>query len=343
MTVTVDADLHVPHPRAARSTTADHDHSEVEPCHQQLSRPDAIARERGQILVLFAGGIVALLIIAAARVRRRHDARRASRRAECRRRGRAGGRSLRGHRSGRGRGGGPANRESQRLRRRRPQPDRHHPHSADPRPVCRASRLHRGPDRRHEVVDLRRDHRAVGVACRRHGRRHEPSGPDLPVLDAGAEPDRVQGDPGLRRRRLVQAFANIQSNSNGSDCGSAPIGFSRTGGSTIDVIADDATCRVVGEIQDQGSGPPMTCNKAEDSFALPDPLRNLAAPPKPALARSDEVRRNRDPARDPEELSGRDTGAQRADPRPLQDPGQRWPISPCRGSSIPGCIRAAST
>jgi hypothetical protein len=83
---------------------------------------------------------------------------------------------------------------------------------------------------------------------------------------------------------LIQAFANIQSNSNGSGCGSPPISFSRTGGSTIDVIADDATCRAVGIIQDQGSGPPMSCDKVENSFALPDPLRNLPAPTKPPLA-----------------------------------------------------------
>jgi hypothetical protein len=83
---------------------------------------------------------------------------------------------------------------------------------------------------------------------------------------------------------LIQAFANIQSNSSGADCGTPPYGFSRTGGSTIDVIADDATCRSVGEIQDSGSGPPMTCNKVENSFALPDPLRNLPAPTKPPIA-----------------------------------------------------------
>jgi hypothetical protein len=82
---------------------------------------------------------------------------------------------------------------------------------------------------------------------------------------------------------LIEAYANIQSNSNGSGCGTPPYGFSRTGGSTIDVIADDATCRSVGQIQDQGSGPPMSCNKVENSFALPDPLRNLAAPAKPSL------------------------------------------------------------
>jgi hypothetical protein len=83
---------------------------------------------------------------------------------------------------------------------------------------------------------------------------------------------------------VVEAHANIQSNSNGSGCTSgAPVGFARTGGSTINVLAPDATCRVVGKLQDQGSGS-MTCTKVEGSFALPDPLRNLAAPVKPALA-----------------------------------------------------------
>jgi hypothetical protein len=83
---------------------------------------------------------------------------------------------------------------------------------------------------------------------------------------------------------VVEAHANIQSNSNGSDCAPAdPVGFSRTGGSTINVLAPSATCRVVGELQDQGSGS-MTCTVAENSFALPDPLRNLPAPAKPALA-----------------------------------------------------------
>lgn len=84
---------------------------------------------------------------------------------------------------------------------------------------------------------------------------------------------------------VVEAYANVQSNSNGADCSPGdPVGFSRTGGATINVIAPDATCRVVGEFQDQGSGPPITCTVAENSFALPDPLRNLPAPAKPALA-----------------------------------------------------------
>ncbi|HEV8488703.1 MAG TPA: pilus assembly protein TadG-related protein [Candidatus Limnocylindrales bacterium] len=82
---------------------------------------------------------------------------------------------------------------------------------------------------------------------------------------------------------VIEAFENIQSNSSGADCAGDPVGFSRTGGSTINVYADDATCRAVGEIQDQGSGS-MTCTSAQNSFALPDPLRDLDAPAKPALA-----------------------------------------------------------
>ncbi len=86
---------------------------------------------------------------------------------------------------------------------------------------------------------------------------------------------------------VVEAYANIQANSSGADCApGAPVGFSRTGGATIDVNAPDATCRVVGKFQDQGSGPPVDCTIAENSFALPDPLRNLAAPTKPALAQA---------------------------------------------------------
>jgi hypothetical protein len=82
---------------------------------------------------------------------------------------------------------------------------------------------------------------------------------------------------------VIEAHANIQSNSDGTDCTGDPVSFSRTGGSTINVYADDATCRAVGDIQDQGSGS-MTCTTTEGSFALPDPLRNLPAPTMPALA-----------------------------------------------------------
>jgi len=85
----------------------------------------------------------------------------------------------------------------------------------------------------------------------------------------------------------INAYANIHSNSSGTDCeDGSNIGFSRTGGSTINVFADDATCRAVGEIQDAGASGDMTCDAAPGSFTLPDPLRNLQAPPKPNLAQA---------------------------------------------------------
>jgi hypothetical protein len=83
---------------------------------------------------------------------------------------------------------------------------------------------------------------------------------------------------------LVEAYGNVQSNSNGTDCVGEPYGFSRTGNGDITILADDATCRSAGEIQDDGVAGSMVCTKAENSFALPDPLRNLPAPTKPALA-----------------------------------------------------------
>jgi hypothetical protein len=82
---------------------------------------------------------------------------------------------------------------------------------------------------------------------------------------------------------VVNSWANVQSNSDGTAAGCGGIGFSRTGGGTLNVNATDATCRSVSDIQDQGSGS-MTCSQAEFSFALPDPLRDLPAPVQPALA-----------------------------------------------------------
>jgi hypothetical protein len=83
---------------------------------------------------------------------------------------------------------------------------------------------------------------------------------------------------------VVEANGNIQSNSNGTDpidCGG--VGLSRTGGGTINITAVGATCRSAGDIQNQGSGT-MTCVQAPDSFAIPDPLADLDPPAKPTLA-----------------------------------------------------------
>jgi len=82
----------------------------------------------------------------------------------------------------------------------------------------------------------------------------------------------------------VNSAANVQSNSTGEGCGDGSnIGLSRSGAGVLNVTAPDAVCRSAGAIQDQGVGT-MTCTPSEYSFALPDPLRNLPAPVKPALA-----------------------------------------------------------
>jgi hypothetical protein len=80
----------------------------------------------------------------------------------------------------------------------------------------------------------------------------------------------------------VNSASNVQSNSDGSETGCGGIGLSRTGGGVLNVSAD-GICRSGGSIQDRGSGS-MTCAQDPYSFALPDPLRDLAAPAKPALA-----------------------------------------------------------
>lgn len=82
---------------------------------------------------------------------------------------------------------------------------------------------------------------------------------------------------------VVNSGSNIQSNSNGSGCGTGdPFGFSRSGGGTLNLDVT-AVCRSASLIQDQGSGY-MTCSKQPSSFSLPDPLRKLPAPVQPGVA-----------------------------------------------------------
>lgn len=82
---------------------------------------------------------------------------------------------------------------------------------------------------------------------------------------------------------VVNSAGNIHSNSNGTDCLGDPIGFSRSGSGTLNVSADNAVCGSASEIQDQGSGT-MTCTPLENTFSLPDPLRSLPAPTRPLAA-----------------------------------------------------------
>ena len=83
----------------------------------------------------------------------------------------------------------------------------------------------------------------------------------------------------------VNSAASVQSNSTGEGCGDGSnIGFSRTGAGMLNVTAPDAVCRSVGDDPGPGHRRPMTCTPAAFSFALPDPLLDLEAPVKPALA-----------------------------------------------------------
>jgi hypothetical protein len=105
----------------------------------------------------------------------------------------------------------------------------------------------------------------------------------------------------------VNAVGTVQSNSDGSGCAGDPISFSRTGGSTINV-GDDVYCRAFGEIQDQGSGS-MDCTIDPNKFALPDPLKDLPEPSKPALAPAmGFVGPGTEPADQPRWCPGRDDG-----------------------------------
>lgn len=79
----------------------------------------------------------------------------------------------------------------------------------------------------------------------------------------------------------VNAYGSIQANSDGTGCTDPDTTAFRIGGSgEVNVFADDATCRAVGGINPAGSTT-ITCDLAPNQFALPDPLRDLAAPALP--------------------------------------------------------------
>ena len=75
----------------------------------------------------------------------------------------------------------------------------------------------------------------------------------------------------------VNSAGNIQVNSTCTDGA-----LKRVGGGVISITAPDAACNVVGDIKSNGSGS-MTCTQVEGAPSIPDPLEALAAPPVPAL------------------------------------------------------------
>jgi hypothetical protein len=83
----------------------------------------------------------------------------------------------------------------------------------------------------------------------------------------------------------VNSAGSVQSNSDGSLCAPDNWSLTRSGSGTLNVTAPDAVCRAVGAIHNPPSSGTMSCSTlAPFSFALPDPLAGLPAPVKPALA-----------------------------------------------------------
>ena len=78
----------------------------------------------------------------------------------------------------------------------------------------------------------------------------------------------------------IDSQGNIQVN---STC--ATSAFKRQGGGTIEVAADNS-CNVVGGIQDGGGKGYFDCAMTEGAPEVPDPLRELPAPPMPGLPAS---------------------------------------------------------
>jgi hypothetical protein len=82
----------------------------------------------------------------------------------------------------------------------------------------------------------------------------------------------------------VNSAGSIQSNSDGSACTDGSFdSLLRGGGGDINVTAP-GVCRAVGNINPGGAAGSLNCTPEEFSFALPDPLATLPAPVKPTTA-----------------------------------------------------------
>ncbi len=78
---------------------------------------------------------------------------------------------------------------------------------------------------------------------------------------------------------LVTVAGTVQVN---ADCNPDALKVGGTG--TLEVTAPGATCNAVGGItESKGPGSELDCNQVEDSYAIPDPMRGLAAPAVPPM------------------------------------------------------------
>jgi hypothetical protein len=76
---------------------------------------------------------------------------------------------------------------------------------------------------------------------------------------------------------VVNSAGSVQVN---SSCGAN--GLDVGGSGVLTVTADGAICNAVGGIDEHGTNAELNCTQVENSYAIKDPLRNLATPPVPA-------------------------------------------------------------
>ena len=332
-------------PDPARATSRHHRHRGVEPCHQQLDRPPASAARSSSSSRAGSSpcsSIAALAFDVGMMLVERRDEQNAADAAALA--GLATCSTIEAAAEAAARDLAA----DERLRRRGPERGRQRLHpgrSTAGMPGSRASSRSRSS---------RRGRRSSAASSAAPPGRSAPS-PSRPTSQnltfpfsmLALEPDRRARRSRSRAAASSRPTRTSSRTRTGPDCARAtPIGFSRTGGSTINVIAPDATCRVVGELQDQGSVGSMTCTKAENSFALPDPLRNLAGtgqagawpPPMVPVGHTDGAARATVPG-DRRSKAPTETAAaavrRRRQPAPVREPG----VDPVSRA----CIRAAST
>ena len=281
----------IPH----RPLPPDHRHSGVEPCRQQLTD----RAERGQVLVLFAGGLVLMLIVAALGVRRRDDPGRATRQSRtpptppplpapdtCLRRRVPTGRvdSCRAD----------AGRSRTAFDDRRSRTGRPMTSSTSSGPTCHGAGIAGFPGFIEVQIEIgvTRPSIFAGIVGRRPTGRSgriavatNDQDLTLPVRHARAEPDARCKAIAVSGGAIVESHATSSRTRTGLSASTAAPVESADGGARSTSSRRNATVASSGRSRTRvGPTDRVLAKVPRNSFALPDPLRNLAAPAKPGLA-----------------------------------------------------------
>ena len=201
--------------------------------------------------------------------------------------------------------------------------------------------LHRGPDRGDPPVDLRRRHRAGHLADRRVRRRDQQPEPDVPVLDAGPQPDRVQSDRRLRwrrRRGVRQRPVELER----SRLRHGDPGRVQPDGRQHDQRRG-AGRDLPGRRRYAGSGQRVDdCTVVENSYALAGPASQPPGASETGAGRRDGPGRSHE-GRPPTTVRGdRPKAPSETQPRPCEVGGNGSAYATCRGSSTRACTRTGS-